>query len=1229
LSQQKIVSESGNRRLLDLESFVFHWIIVRLVKIRIYRPHPRGFALVVTVSLLVLLAVVAVGLLSLASVSLRTSSATEAQATARANAKVALMLALGDLQRAAGPDQRITAPGSILGATTAHPYVTGVWRSWEIQPLSPPAASDYERNQGKKDKFEGWLVSHGNPDAVRTNADFPSNGSFGADALTLLSRQTLGTNATASDEVRAGRVPLRGGASNSITGTLGWAVLDEAVKARVNLGESLQNGSAGLSSLGLGTGQRPSVERLAGMEALANLSFDLGTSASNPLIDKLISLPTLEILAGKFKDKTTPRFHDLTTCSLGLLTDTARGGLRRDLSLLAENTILPAPYDKGVYASELGITIPSDPMWQQLAEYAKLFKSPELRSNGGLPSIRMHAPAGWPDPLTGGLQNPPPGMVVAPVIAKVQMIFSILARDIYRYSGAAGTTIPATAGILHEPWGTNFRASSYKYLLHLLYTPVVTLWNPYNVELECENLQVEFKHVPFALKVFRNGVAQTTDFAPLDQMYGSVAETQQGQLSKIFVMNLKDKTPAGTPSGSGIIRLLPGEVKLFSPYINPNRSFLEEAAGPLQFWDWQGGVSSGSLTLNIDAISGWRGDGIGFDLDWFCPEPMRVDSYEREGTKAMWRDGTIGLRRDDRIHLEFTPRSIPLSDHKFTVSLMDSGNANKIHSVMEIDYEKADGLQEQMLGAGGSIRFPQQGSYTVLQLLDGQGKPLKDYVNPKSFAILSAYAKTTHGGMDGSAVDGRHATRPWVFNNPVSPVVFQKVLTEHPAHHSHEIDLTLLDGDTDEFIDVGANDRGRFITGHTVFNGRTSGTHSEIPLAPPQTLTAFNAANLTASGMLPRFAQPLGNSLAHPVMSCNQIVEQATPSGYPYADHSFLLNLALFDGWFCSGLQDRTGSRFLDSTSLADQRNDFLAGKSLLPDPRLTPYLPHGMSAAQASNALSNEATAFRSLAALILVRGPFNVHSTSVDAWKSVLSAMLRSEGFQIRPDGTFSNLSAANGGDARFSRFRVPNSEASRSGSDPTDTAWSGPRDLSESELDSLARAIVAEIRERGPFLSLAEFVNRRVGPASAATSLRGALQAAIDKSGINAPLATATGFQIDEAKVSSLRLRTPEAATGPSGEGAPGMLTQADLLTVLGNTATVRADTFRIRAFGDARDPSGRIVAKAWCEAVVQRLPGFVDPADAPETAIKDLTSPSNSRFGRRFHIVSFRWLTAGEV
>ena len=71
----------------------------------------RGFALVVTLSLMVLLTVVAVGLLSLSAVSLRASSRGEAMSAARANARMALMLALGTLQKELGPDQRISAPG--------------------------------------------------------------------------------------------------------------------------------------------------------------------------------------------------------------------------------------------------------------------------------------------------------------------------------------------------------------------------------------------------------------------------------------------------------------------------------------------------------------------------------------------------------------------------------------------------------------------------------------------------------------------------------------------------------------------------------------------------------------------------------------------------------------------------------------------------------------------------------------------------------------------------------------------------------------------------------------------------------------------------------------------------------------------------------------------------------------------------------------------------------------
>ena len=68
----------------------------------------------------------------------------------------------------------------------------------------------------------------------------------------------------------------------------------------------------------------------------------------------------------------------------------------------------------------------------------------------------------------------------------------------------------------------------------------------------------------------------------------------------------------------------------------------------------------------------------------------------------------------------------------------------------------------------------------------------------------------------------------------------------------------------------------------------------------------------------------------------------------------------------------------------------------------------------------------------------------------------------------------------------------------------AWNNYRELTDAEIDLLAAEVVREVRDRGPFMSLADFVNRRLLD-SADTNLRqhglkGALQAAIDRSGIN---------------------------------------------------------------------------------------------------------------------------------
>ena len=76
-------------------------------------------------------------------------------------------------------------------------------------------------------------------------------------------------------------------------------------------------------------------------------------------------------------------------------------------------------------------------------------------------------------------------------------------------------------------------------------------------------------------------------------------------------------------------------------------------------------------------------------------------------------------------------------------------------------------------------------------------------------------------------------------------------------------------------------------------------------------------------------------------------------------------------------------------------------------------------------------------------------------------------------------------------------------------------------------------------------------------------------------------------------------------------------------------VRSDYFRIRAYGEAKDKSGNVVAKAWCEAFVQRSADYADPSEKPETATLALTSTANTTFGRQFRIVSFRWLSPTEI
>jgi len=104
--------------------------------------------------------------------------------------------------------------------------------------------------------------------------------------------------------------------------------------------------------------------------------------------------------------------------------------------------------------------------------------------------------------------------------------------------------------------------------------------------------------------------------------------------------------------------------------------------------------------------------------------------------------------------------------------------------------------------------------------------------------------------------------------------------------------------------------------------------------------------------------------------------------------------------------------------------------------------------------------------------------------------------------------------------------------------------------------------------------------------------------------------------------------------------------------------RSDTFTIRAYGDTVDRNGNPTETAYCEAVVQRIPEYTDPTlnepwDEPLVGydqngdvdqhngdpndFSDRIRPEDSRvlqginktLGRKFKIISFRWLSQDEI
>jgi len=1146
----------------------------------------------------------ALSIASLARVQGDLNAALVDRLEARQNGVLGLRVAVGALQSEAGGDRVATGAAALLDGV-AHPHWTGVWNTeagvWEDPLSGPPPAYATEAKRG----FRRWLVS-GDPGVLGDLERARTDSGSADDRVRLVGRGTAGDEAAAHVSVPRAAV--------GDSGAYAFWIGDEGSKAKVNVDAALDDsGDAGrrnfmsaprfaaehLPGASLSDSSQARLERLSSVTEEGQLRFGeaLGLSAAEA-----------ETL-----------FHDLTAHSRGLLTDARNGGLRRDLTRvlagpeLADNEA-PTPstaaelddyygddpgrivhFRSGNPEGRAGFFTLREPSWKRLQSYYQLGE--RFREEGAL------------EARIGGFEEE----TVTPVVTQAgySMLPAVdlnLASDTRR-EDADGDGLP------DEPMA---------FVSYMEFQAV--LWNPYNVPLRIpeEGMILDFLHwerFDSATYRVRPGF-KVPGFDPKDEE-GAVAfldpvyqgDFEGGEPTEGIVDVHDEAWRDNSADATGLAfkieggaELAPGEVAMFTPREEVDYEEASDGGGPVLVQGNTGNAVRFRQTFDITLRN---------DAGEKVPHPYSVDTV------------LDPIKTPDGQELIDTPDGKELSlEH-----LLDKG-------VAFFGEQKADENQVALSRGGlnrvGLRRVVDASDNTegaddldnLYLYREGHGHPAGENLQkPPTPFTLRDYIKAPGIAMDGEApldpnrlnyffrsvVGDTERGDPYYVSDVFNPLSW----TEQFNPRARASVKTSIDerGDAPWLINpvslVGWN-YNPWVTatdgsGHAFFGpsqesgiGRTRVIATEVPRAstPPGSIASLRHANLFNVNRT--LAYPIGQSSPHVHLGALDSVRRTTGNrGHLYpatvfaVDTAFFLNRALWDAWFLSSFEGDTLTPDDVANGGVEQTNARYV-------------IDRGERSADAvAEALRDPDTA----AAHLRVDGMFNVNSTSVAAWKAFLGGGNR---LAFDPE-------SGNAGDPLenpVSRFAYPEGGSG--------DAWLGFRELSDADLTALAEEIVEHVKERGPFLSLAGFVNRRIvdGPQGHG----GPLARAIEEAGINGEFENRSQ-KLERASLNPFHGDWLEAAyDGFSNEDAPGWINQADLLRAVGPYIAVRSDTFRVRFYGASSNVGGEAPeAEAWGEAIVQRVAEPVDPAGADGRARWTADGP----FGRKFEIVGFRWLAKDEI
>ena len=1302
-----------------------------------------------TILLMVLLSILALGMLSISTVTLRSTSRSDAMAEARANARMALMMAIGELQKQMGPDQRISANAAILDGDPEteeiddilHKHWVGVWESWKAGGTTGSAHStiqgvsegdmhpDYPKKRADNSAdgyFRSWLVSL--PEGDRTSIGaatnpvetlLPSlNPDKDTNSVFLVHEGSLGDlNDTSnpndlSDSVAAGLIEVEpDGNPATPAGRYAWWVGDESQKARV-MTDSYAAQTSLTSAETIFRAQAPASTGTKAVTGLENISDD-------SQIETLPTVKSLDLVEGVTGRPAQDNFHSITTNSFGVLSDVREGGLKRDLNTLLERPIktladevdVPNKDDFMLYkfnGAEERVPI------QDLSAFYQLYRDNGSNfSTGGRGGIKYTSNA-----LSGSIQAAVPDYGASPqeylreytalyrnpVPVKVQFVLGVGASLLTQGQKDYANWWLGTGG--KPPLGPDD-----KYKLSLGVKPVVSLWNPNNVPMVMEtgatqDMQVGFPPFVIRWKKYKaTGGEFVSKYVNLNFAVTNESGIGDGRARSLDPYIIKIRYAQNEP-----IVFEPGEIKTFTVDI-PEVNWLEQ--------DGYASYGNRSLYKSQEFLP----DGF-YVTAKVAPTSNTSDIVKIEGDNGNTTIPTSGnggyqgyrmiFQENDKITIAAYPESddswsqavargneIRGAGLQFFMKNKDADNRHRNYQFISRFGQNGESYTQQTttdFNAGLILKGFPEGKFIDFESKTDAMPGASGSGNIKSFTDSGAArgllmftmvpgAELNNQYTGGFSSGRRITTRPFLHGSTIGA---PQIADNSPAalyDYGWEWQVEKIN-DTEEVLQDDGESRGYYGGGYSFGTGTTHVVQQYLPVLPPISIASLSSSHLggyslannpvvtgdiknaellvdyrqtTATGqggLAPRNLQAIGNSYAHPNIKPNQAFKTYTrvlntdvpveDQKFTYVDHSYLVNKALWDEYFFSSITPQSTDVELQDAgankTAFEVAEDFLFSDDPqpLPNRRMSPY-SNNLDSAQ-FNLLEDQYGEFSDgfadkVAAHLMVKGPFNINSTSVEAWKVVLTSLRdTSVAYFDETSGDVTTNTPA--GETPVGPGMLPNNEPILSGgitSDPADPLdqWTSWRSLSNTEIEELAAAIVKQVKKRGPFLSLSEFINRRLDDTKRDLAVKGALQAAIDDESvsINAEFRTAQRSldgEADDLAAAGFTPEFPEALDGPVAYGSTPYIDQADILRQLGSTLTPRGDTYVIRTYGDKLDASGEVVARAWCEAIVQRTPDYVDLlSDENHFTQERLDSEANRTFGREFKITSFRWLSEKEI